>query len=344
LSKRADALVRDGVLLAVAADGSALPVIDLTHPRFAVPDDDASIDALRRAFVANERRHARVPRFIMRWMIASAARKSRFLSAIFDPEASFLDGITTYAMKLGEANLVPPFDGDMDRRFAGSPHVTCLRLRMQQTAAFIADAAARDLRDAPGRPLHLIDIAGGPAMDAVNALIVLARSSPDLLGQVRILVLDPDERGPAFGAAALKELARPGRPLHGLDVAMQRISYDWTDTAPLDECVASAIAIGAAIVASSEGGLFEYGSDEAIVRNLTSLHAAGRGARAVVGSVTSGDEHRRRMVAQSSLKVIPRGLEGFAPLAARAGYSIALSRPAIVSDQVELVNSGGGSA
>ena len=63
----------------------------------------------------------------------------------------------------------------------------------------------------------------------------------------------------------------------------------------------------------------------------------GRGAKAVVGSVTSGDEHRRRMVAQTSLKVIPRGLQGFAPLAARAGYRIARSRPAFISDQVQLV-------
>ena len=44
------------------------------------------------------------------------------------------------------------------------------------------------------------------------------------------------------------------------------------------------------IVASSEGGLFEYGSDDDIARNLASLHAEGRGAKAVVGSVTSGDE------------------------------------------------------
>ncbi|GGH31872.1 hypothetical protein GCM10007036_43350 [Alsobacter metallidurans] len=337
MSERTDALARDGVLLARAASGFALPVIDVTHPRFAVPDDDASVGALRRAFMENERGHARAPRFLMRWIIASAARKSRFLQAVFNPGATFLDGITTYAMKLGEANLLPPFDGEVDRSFARSPHVTCLRLRMQQTAALIADAAARELSEMPGRPLHLVDIAGGPAMDAVNALIFLARSAPELLGPVRIVVLDPDESGPAFGAAALRELAQPGRSLHGLDVSMQRIAYDWAATAPLDDCVAAATASGAVIVASSEGGLFEYGSDEAIVRNLTSLHAAGRGARAVIGSVTSGDEHRRRMVAESSVKVIPRGLDGFAPLAARAGYAIARSRPAIVSDQVELV-------
>jgi hypothetical protein len=91
---------------------------------------------------------------------------------------------------------------------------------MQQTASLIADAAARDLRDAPGRPLHLLNIAGGPAMDGINAVILLARSSPELLGPVRIFVLDPDEVSPAFGAAALKELARPGQALHGLDVSL----------------------------------------------------------------------------------------------------------------------------
>lgn len=337
MSDRAAALLRDGVLLAPTVDGYELPVIDLTHPRFAVPDDDASLAALREAFMANERRHARIPRFIMRWMIASAKRKSRFLGAVFSPGATFLDGVITYAMKLGAANLLPPFDGEVDQRFARSPHVICLRLRMQQTATFIADAALRALQAAPGRALHLVDIAGGPAMDAVNAVILLARSSPDWLGPVRIVVLDPDETGPAFGAAALRELSKPGHPLHALDVSMQRVSYDWNDTARLDELVAGSIASGALIIASSEGGLFEYGSDEAIVRNLTSLHAGGRGARAVVGSVTSGDEHRRRMAAQSSLKVIPRGLEGFAPLAARAGYRISRSRGAVVSDQVELV-------
>ena len=337
MSDNVDALVREGVVLARTTEGYDLPVIDVTHPRFAVPEDDDSIEALRQAFMEYERRQARVPRFLMRWMIASAARRSRFLNGVFRPAATFLDGLTTYAMKLGEANLLPPFDSDMDRQFARSPHVTCLRLRMQQTASLIADAAARDLRDAPGRPLHLLNIAGGPAMDAVNAVILLARSSPELLGPVRIVVLDPDEMGPAFGAAALQELSRPGDALHGLDVRLHRIPYDWTDTAPLDDLVATSVGSGAVIVASSEGGLFEYGSDDDIARNLASLHAEGRGAKAVVGSVTSGDEHRRRMVAQTSLKVIPRGLQGFAPLAARAGYRIARSRPAFISDQVQLV-------
>ena len=329
-------MLRCGVVMARAPGGYDLPVIDVAHPRFTVAEDPASLEALRRAMLDYERRHARVPRFVMRWMIRSAARRSRFLSGIFRPGATFLDGLTTYAMKLGEQNLLPPFDSDVDRMFARSPHVTCLRLRMQQVASLVADAAMLALEASPGRPLHIIDIAGGPAMDAVNAVLLIARSPAGLPGAVVIHVLDPDEDGPAFGAAALQALSQPGRPLEGIDVQMRRTPYDWSETAALDDIVAASIASGAVIVASSEGGLFEYGTDEAIVRNLTSLRAGGRGARAVVGSVTSGDDSRRRMARQSALKVIPRGLEGFAPLAAEAGFSIARARPAIVSDQVEL--------
>ena len=85
MSDNVDALVRDGVVLARTTEGYDLPVIDVTHPRFAVPEDDDSIEALRQAFMEYERRQARVPRFLMRWMIASAARRSRFLNGVFRP-------------------------------------------------------------------------------------------------------------------------------------------------------------------------------------------------------------------------------------------------------------------
>ncbi len=42
------------------------------------------------------------------------------------------------------------------------------------------------------------------------------------------------------------------------------------------------------------------------------------------------------MIAQSKFKLIPRGIEGFAPLAARAGFEIAQIEEAGLSDQVLL--------
>src|SRR5262245_16197583 len=49
------------VVFATTADGLRLPVIDVTHPAFAVPDDPASLAARRDAFLAWDRRNRRIP-------------------------------------------------------------------------------------------------------------------------------------------------------------------------------------------------------------------------------------------------------------------------------------------
>ena len=110
--------------------------------------------------------------------------------------------------------------------------------------------------------------------------------------------------------------------------------YDWNDTAPLARLLAGLAARGAIIAASSEGGLFEYGTDDAVVANLTALARAG--VPIVAGSVTSSSDVRKRMIAQTRFRLFARGLEGFAPLAERSGYAIAESRTAVVSEQVLL--------
>ena len=127
-----------------------------------------------------------------------------------------------------------------------------------------------------------------------------------------------------------------GRPLHALDVAWMRHDYDWNDAAALARLVRDLASAGSVIAASSEGALFEYGGDDAIVANLEALHAGGTGARLVVGSVTRFDEARQRMIEETRFRLIPRGLAGFAPLATRAGFAVAKSEPAWLSDQVLL--------
>ena len=126
-----------------------------------------------------------------------------------------------------------------------------------------------------------------------------------------------DEAGPFFGANALTALMAEGAPLAGLDIAFEHRIYDWNKPAALEQLLRELTASAAIVAASSEGGLFEYGSDEAIVANLQALRAGG--ARLVAGSVTSADESRRRMITATRFKLVPRGLEGFAPLAARGG-------------------------
>jgi hypothetical protein len=94
--------------------------------------------------------------------------------------------------------------------------------------------------------------------------------------------------------------------------------------------------ITAAKLGGVEGALFEYGSDQAIVANLLAMRANGAGGRLVAGSVTCADETRRRMIAQTRFKLVPRGLAGFAPLAVQAGFRIAKVASVLLSDQVLL--------
>jgi hypothetical protein len=323
------------LLRAATRDGVTLPVIDVTDPRFAVPDDAAGLARLTEALHEETRRNRRLPQFVMRWLIRRAARRSRLLQALFGGTASFVDGITTYVMKLGADNLPPPYDGAMDRRVADSPYMTLLRLRTQQVAKLTAEALAPELAHAGAAPLHFVNIAGGPAIDSLNALILLRRRDAALLQRpIVVHVLDRDDAGPFFGRNALAALMQDGAPLAGLDVAFDHRAYDWNDTASLAALLRETSAAGAVVGASSEGGLFEYGGDEAIVANLAALRAGG--VRAVCGSVTSANEGHRRNIAATRFKLHPRGLAGFAPLAARGGFRIARSEPAQLSDQVWL--------
>ncbi|HWF97024.1 MAG TPA: hypothetical protein VG291_18895, partial [Xanthobacteraceae bacterium] len=248
-----------GLIHAKTREGFDLPVIDLTHPRFAVPVDPAAAQGLYDAFVKEERRRRRIPKFIMRMMLRSAARKSRLIRTLFDSNAGFLDGLSTYVMKLGADNMVPPYDTPIDRRLAASPHIALLRLRMQQIAHLVADGVADSLATAKGAaPLSLINIGGGPALDSINALILLRSVRPDLLSRpIAIEVLDASPDGAFFGANALAALQADQGPLAGLDIGMRHHDYDWDRPATLERLVEKHISAGAIIAASSEGALFE---------------------------------------------------------------------------------------
>jgi hypothetical protein len=323
---------REGLVLAKTREGFDLPVIDFTDPRFAVPDAVAA-EAFYQAFIDAERRRRYVPKFIWRIMLRRAARESLLVRALFSNQTGYLDSISTYMMKLGPDLIGPPFDTPMDRRFLSSPHVPLVRLRMYQVARLVADALVDALNAAPSAPLSLINIGGGPALDSINTLILLGHAHRHLLNRpISIDVLDASADGPFFGANALAALQTQGRALAGLSITFQHRTYDWDEPAALARLLAERN--GAIVAATSEGGLFEYGSDAAIIANLNALHAGG--VRVVAGSVTLADETRKRTIAATGLKLVPRGLDGFAPLATQAGFRIAKSEPAMISDQVLL--------
>lgn len=327
-----------GIILARTREGFDLPVIDVTNPRFTVPDDPAAVARINNAFLADDQRRRRVPAFIIRLMLRVMARRSRLIRALFRSDTGYLDSLSTYVLKLGADNLMPPYDSPADRRVAASPHVLMIRLRMQQVAHLLAGGLAADLAAAGAvAPLHLLNIGGGPALDSINALIVLRRARPELLNRpIAIEVLDANADGAFFGANALAALKAGHGPLAGLDVALHHHDYDWDAPAQLESLVGRLASGGAVIAASSEGALFEYGSDRAIIANLKALHAGGAGVRLVAGSVTAADDLRRRMIAQTAFKLHPRGVKGFAQLATAAGFQVVKVEQAFLSEQVLL--------
>ncbi len=333
---------KPGVAYALARHGRKeaieLPVVDVTHPAFALALTEPEVAALTGRFLAQPQPFEKLPPFLRRLALRFFLRKSTLARALRGARGGFLSGLGTYLLKLGPDNLGGAYATPIDRRIAAALPALSVRLRLQDMATLLAEALAPRLAARPRAPLRLVNIAGGPAMDSLNALIVLRRAHPALLAErsIWIDVLDPDRDGPAFGARALTALSARGAPLAGLDVNLLAIPAKWSDTAALADLLRGARAQAAVAAGSSEGGLFEYGSDEEIAAALGCLRDEAPPDFAMAGSVTRADETNRRLGRQGRFATRPRGLAVFRALAARSGWQVtrAIERP--LSDQVVL--------
>ena len=320
------------MLFATAPDGTRLPVLDITHPAFAVPESDADIAALGAAALKEEESRGPVQRLLMGFFMRRLARTSRILAALQAANEGYLSGIATYVMKLGPDNVVPPYDSPIDKRVLQTPIVTGMRVRLHQTAWLLADALAPELTG-NARPLVLLEIAGGPSADALNALLLLEQRGLLAGRRSQIVVYDIDSDGPAFAASLLAALQ--DGPLAGREIVLRHTIGDWSDRAALSAVLAE-LPADAVLAATSEGGLFEYGSDEDIAAVLTVLAPR---VGIVTGSVTRDDRLIQLMRRVSAPLTVPRGLQRFGHVIARTGYRVERSRPSPLSDQVLLTRS-----
>ncbi|HVY30191.1 MAG TPA: hypothetical protein VHB79_26725 [Polyangiaceae bacterium] len=329
---------KPGLYYAVTDDGLELPVVDVSHPSFALALDAEAQQKLCRRFMAEQERFRKLPRWIGMALMRFVLRGSRLARGLRRADGTFLDGMTTYLFKLGPNNL-GPYAVPIDRRLVSSLPAVSMRLRLSDMAQLLADGLAPRLSAERSRPLHLLNIAGGPAVDSLNALLLLEREHAGLLAgrEVRLRVLDGDEQGPTFGARALAALQRSGAPLAAVKATFEHVPYDWsTPEGELARVLHEAEQAGAIVAVSSEGGLFEYGSDEHILANLRVLAGAHDSELFAVGSVTRNDELMKFVKQTSNAATIPRGLATFRALVAQAGFRIAqcIERP--MSDQVVL--------
>ena len=316
-----------GVCYAVTNDGTELPVIDVTHPAFALVVSQEELDRQLQAQLRETEQRSRVPHFIQNWMLGFMLKRSRIMRALMNAESNFLGGMDTYLLKLGPGNMGRGYTSSIDRQISASLPGLSMRLRLQNLAHLLADALAPQLQRVPAAPVHLLSIGGGPAMDCLNGLIVLQKEHPGFLASrpISVRTLDLDEAGPHFGARALEALRSGDGPLAGLDIGFLHVRYDWTNTAQLAELLGSLADDRAIVAASSEGALFEYANDEIVTANLRTLYEGMPPDGVVTGTVTRADTTGRLLNTTSRIRLQMRGLEGFTALAAQSGWKVARS-------------------
>jgi hypothetical protein len=338
---------RPGVFYAVTEDGLELPIVDVTHPAFASAVTDEEERALVDRFLKEPQPLRRLPAPVRKRLLKLLFRGTVLGRHFAAADGSFLSGIATYLLKLGPDNL-GVYANRVDRRIAAAFPAATMRWRLRDIARLLADALAPMLVAGDTSPVHLVNIAGGPALDSLNALLLLEREQPAALrGRTFVLnVLDGDDGGPTFGARALAAWRAKGGPLQEVDVVFRHVRYDWRRAQDLTAVLDAARADqargvrGARVAGSSEGGLFEYGSDEEIVENLRALRQGAPEDVAMVGSVTRADAPVQRLRQMGAPAIRPRGLAAFRELARAGGFDVVrvIERP--FSDHVVLGRAG----
>jgi hypothetical protein len=330
-----------GVFYAVSNDGVELPVIDVSHPAFALNVSAEDLAAKRKRFISVMERRSPMPMFIRRLFLRLYVRRSVLMQGLMQASNGFLSGMNTYLLKIGPDNLGTGYTKSGDLQVAASYPVLAVRMRLQDTAKILSDGFAGILESRTSASLHLVNIAGGHAADSLNALILARARNPLLLENRKIFlhILDLEQDAPDFGRRALTALMGVGAPLHGLDVTFNYRKYDWSDASGLRSFLAGLEGKDNGVALSSEGGLFEYGSDADIISNLSAFRTGTPADSFVVGSVTRRADENWRFHGPMSIPVVHRGLPVFGALTEGSGWSIESATEGPFSDVVKLVKS-----
>ena len=323
-----------GLHFATSPGGLRLPIIDITHPAFALDPSPKELKEIVASAIDDlEKRNA-----IPDPAFGLALRESVLASGIARARGGYLSGLATYMLKLGPDNLGEGWAKDIDRMIAASLPCFSARLRLQATARLLATELGPRLTAAPGRKLRLVNVAGGCAADSYNALLLLRKGRPELLEdrEIEILVLDIDEEGPAFGREAIAALSADASPLSGLRLDYRHIGFDWSSPEAPGILARELPDDGSIVAASSEGGLFEYGSDEEIGRMLRTFGQHAGSEASFVGSLSRMDGAAGRLNGGSGAAIRRWRPGEFARLVEDLGWRIDKNEDCPLSHNVRL--------
>jgi hypothetical protein len=250
--------------------GMELPVLDVTHPLFTASINEESLEALCKESAQRAKSMKEMPA-AQKMVIAE---KSFIFGRYFhkDPHATYLSGMSTYMLKLGPSLIGGGEERNIDRMIAMGVISVAARMRLRDICRLQANALVPQLVTYPGKELCLLNIAGGAAADSINTLILVLAEDQSLLKnrKIKINAFDIDTDSPGFARRCVETLKARGCHFHGLDISFNHIKYNWTDTRGLIDFLGKKR--DCILTATSEGGLFEYASDEEIINNLDALY------------------------------------------------------------------------
>ncbi len=264
----------EGLSYAYTLNAIELPVLDITHPLFQASIDEVKLkETLKKVEKSADKtaeKFNNMPVFLKKFL----ADRSFIISELIHDKGddSFLTGISTLMLKLGPGLIGKGRKRFLDRLSSKGIGGIVLRMRVRDICKCQAMTMIPLLAKFPGKDICLINIAGGAACDSINTLFLIQQKHPELLKnrQIEINVLDIDTYGPAFAERCIKALKTPGGRFSELNVSFRHIIYDWNNTEKLEKLLAERNEW--LQICSSEGGLFEYCSDEVIIRNLDTIY------------------------------------------------------------------------
>ena len=307
---------------AFTENGVELPVLDITNPLFISSIDETALDALGKESMKQAKSLAENP--LLRFFAKRSLTLGKFLPK--ENNATYVSGMSTLMMKLGPGLVGGGVKRFMDRKVAEGFVAMTVRMRLRDICRIQAEALIPKLRNSQGKNLCFINIGGGSASDSINSLILLQEKEPALLKErkIEINVLDLDTFGPSFAGRSIESLRELGGRFHGLDVSFRFIQYDWKDTAKLADLLSERK--DWIQVCESEGGLFEYGTDEEITLNLKSLFNNTSDDAIIAGDVVLDMEKVNpafpAMLKGSSNMIRFIGIEGLKKILERTSWKI----------------------
>ena len=317
-----------GISYALTESGIELPILDITHPLFKASINKANLEKLRKSIEKTGDkmviRLKEMPSFLTNFLSQHSYIIAGFLS--INKENNFLSGISTLMMKLGPGLIGNGISKIFERRASRSISSVTLRVRIQDICKLEADALIPQLIQWPEKDLCFINIGGGTASDSINTLILILKKYPSLLKnrKIEIDVLDMDTFGPGFGKNCIESLKTPDQYFHLLDISFRYIKYNWNDPSHMEGILFERKEW--VTLCSSEGGLFEYGSNEEIISNLNLLYDKTGDEMKIAGSLIkdphSVDKGMLTILEKTNINVRLLGVHGLQGILNRTRWEV----------------------